>query len=118
MIFLNGAVRCRICNFGVNQLVKMLQKPSRLFLFLLGVILVLNLLQAYFTELIFDEAYYWYYSQNLDWGYFDHPPMVAWLIKASSYFFDGELGVRFMSCIFISGYLYYFMDHRRQYQKK
>ena len=33
------------------------------------------------------------------WGYFDHPPMVALLIKISSYFFNGELGVRFMSCV-------------------
>ncbi|EFA71025.1 ArnT family glycosyltransferase [Cylindrospermopsis raciborskii] len=24
-----------------------------------------------------DEAYYYLYSQNLDWSYFDHPPLVA-----------------------------------------
>lgn len=77
----------------------MFQKLPKLFLFLLAAILALNLLQAYFTELIFDEAYYWYYAKNLNWGYFDHPPMVAWLIKASGLFFNGELGVRFMSCL-------------------
>jgi hypothetical protein len=33
------------------------------------------------------------------WGYFDHPPLVALLIKISSLFFNGELGVRFMSCV-------------------
>lgn len=33
------------------------------------------------------------------WGYFDHPPMVALLIKLSGFLFNGELGVRFMSCI-------------------
>jgi 4-amino-4-deoxy-L-arabinose transferase-like glycosyltransferase len=58
-----------------------------------------NIVQAAVTELIFDEAYYWYYAQDLAWGYFDHPPMVAFLIKLSSFLFDGELGVRFMSCI-------------------
>ena len=26
------------------------------------------------------ESYYWTYSQHLDLSYFDHPPMVAWLI--------------------------------------
>ncbi|MEL7511496.1 MAG: glycosyltransferase family 39 protein [Cyanobacteria bacterium J06554_3] len=26
----------------------------------------------------FDEAYYFLYTQNLDWSYFDHPPAVAW----------------------------------------
>ncbi len=42
---------------------------------------VISLFQAGFTELMDDEAYYWVYSRHLDWGYFDHPPMVALLIK-------------------------------------
>lgn len=77
----------------------MLKKIPKLFYYLLAVILVINLLQAYFTELIFDEAYYWYYAQSPAWGYFDHPPMVAWMISLSSFFFNGELGVRFVSCL-------------------
>ncbi|KQC30962.1 ArnT family glycosyltransferase [Flagellimonas eckloniae] len=81
----------------------MTQKFPRLFLILLAVLFVLNLVQSYFTELIYDEAYYWYYAQNLDWGYFDHPPMVAFLIKIGSLFFDGELGVRLMSCVLSVG---------------
>ena len=72
--------------------------PGRFYYFLFG-LLILNLVQSYFTELIFDEAYYWYYSQDMAWGYFDHPPMVALLVKLSSYFFNGELGVRFFSCL-------------------
>ncbi len=106
-----------ICNFGAGQLVKMLRKTSKLFSFLLGAVLALNLLQAYFTELIFDEAYYWYYSQNLDWGYFDHPPMVAWLVKASNFFFNGELGVRFMGCLLSVGIyliLWILLEHREK----
>ena len=83
----------------------MLQKIPKLFLYFLGAILALNLLQAHFTELMYDEAYYWYYSQNIDWGYFDHPPMVAWMIKLSSFFFNGELGVRFVSCVLSIGTL-------------
>nr|WP_299072531.1 glycosyltransferase family 39 protein [uncultured Allomuricauda sp.] len=81
----------------------MTQKFPRLFLILLAVLFVLNLVQSYFTELIYDEAYYWYYAQNLDWGYFDHPPMVAFLIKIGSLFFEGELGVRLMSCVLSVG---------------
>ncbi len=77
----------------------MLQKLPKLFLLLLGALFIINILQAHFTELIFDEAYYWYYAKNIAWGYFDHPPMVAWLIRLSSVFFNGELGVRFMSCL-------------------
>ena len=55
----------------------MSQKFPRLFFILLAVLFVLNLVQASITELIYDEAYYWYYAQNLSWGYFDHPSMVA-----------------------------------------
>ena len=99
MIFLNRSLRTRICNFAAEQPNYMLKKLPKLFLYLLGAILVLNLLQAYFTELIYDEAYYWYYSKNLAWGYFDHPPMVAWLIKLSGLVLNGELGVRFMTCL-------------------
>ncbi|WP_405412452.1 ArnT family glycosyltransferase [Maribacter sp. Asnod1-A12] len=74
-------------------------KIPKQFYFFLAAIFILNLIQSSFTQLIFDEAYYWYYSQNMAWGYFDHPPMVALLVKISSFFFDGELGVRFMSCV-------------------
>lgn len=56
--------------------------------------LIVSLLQAYYTELLADEAYYWKYAQDLAWGYFDHPPMVAVFIKAGYSLFQNELGVR------------------------
>ena len=46
------------------------------------------------TELLHDEAYYWTWSQRLAWGYFDHPPAVAWAIAASARWLGGEWGVR------------------------
>jgi hypothetical protein len=58
--------------------------------------LVLNLLQAAFTPLTEDEAYYWMYSTSLDWGYFDHPPMVAVFIWLGGWM-GGELGVRLVA---------------------
>lgn len=78
---------------------------SKTFLGFLGILLALNLLQAIFTPLIYDETYYWYYSQDLAWGYFDHPPMVALLTKISGFLFNGELGVRFLGCIMGAGTL-------------
>lgn len=60
---------------------------------------IINLLQAIFTGLHSDESYYWMYSQNLDWGYFDHPPMAAFLIYLGSSLIPGELGVRLMMVI-------------------
>ncbi len=62
--------------------------------YLIGAWFVINLLQAVFTGLHSDESYYWMYSQNLDWGYFDHPPMAAFFIHLGHLIFPGELGVR------------------------
>lgn len=65
----------------------------------LGVFLLLNLLTAALTELYSDEAYYWMYAQQLDWGYFDHPPAVAVLIKIGTLFGKTELAVRALSAL-------------------
>ena len=35
-------------------------------------------------ELVADEAYYWDWSRQLDWGYYSKPPMVAWLIRLAT----------------------------------
>ncbi len=41
------------------------------------------------------EAYYWTYAQHPDLSYFDHPPMVAWLIAVGTKVLGhGALGVR------------------------
>jgi len=86
---------------------KVMPKIPKLFSYLLGLVFIINLIQSYFTDLIFDEAYYWYYAQNMAWGYFDHPPMVALMVKLSSFLFDGELGVRFVSCLLSVGTLFF-----------
>lgn len=74
-------------------IVQFFKKDQYKNLFLL-VWLLLALFQARYTELMDDEAYYWVYSRHLDWGYFDHPPMVALLIKLGYSLFHNELGVR------------------------
>ncbi|MEX8547493.1 MAG: ArnT family glycosyltransferase [Mucilaginibacter sp.] len=56
-----------------------------------------NLVQSYFTELHPDEAYYWLYSRFLDWGYFDHPPMVALFIRTGDSLFHNELSLRLLT---------------------
>nr|WP_294859436.1 glycosyltransferase family 39 protein [uncultured Fluviicola sp.] len=58
--------------------------------------LLINLIQAAFTGLANDEAYYWMYSGNLDYGYFDHPPAIALLIKTGYALFHNELGTRLL----------------------
>ncbi len=79
---------------------------KRLFGFGIGIWLLLNIIQAAFLQLDPDEAYYWMYSQQLDWGYFDHPPMVALLIKVGSSWLGGALGVRLGSILIFAATLY------------
>jgi len=60
---------------------------------------ILNALQAYTLELHADEAYYWVYSRFLDWGYYDHPPMVAIFIRLGYTLFHNEFGLRLLTVI-------------------
>jgi len=57
-------------------------------------LLVLRLVYIGQVELMPQEAYYWNYSQHLDIGYLDHPPLVAWIIAASLAIGSGEFFVR------------------------
>lgn len=70
----------------------------RSFWIIASVVLIINGIQASFTELLQDEAYYWYYAQKLEWGYFDHPPFVAFLALASR-LLKNELGLRVLSVV-------------------
>lgn len=66
-----------------------------LLLAVLAGLTVLRGLFAAFVELSPDEAYYWSWSTRLAFGYYDHPPAVAWLIAAGTALLPGsELGVR------------------------
>jgi undecaprenyl-diphosphatase len=48
--------------------------------------------------LVPDETYYWDWSRHLAFGYFDHPPMIAWIIRAGTTVFGtNAIGVRFVS---------------------
>ncbi len=72
----------------------------------LALILLVNTIQSVFSPLLNDEPYYWLYSKYLSWGYFDHPPMIALLIKIGSTVFPGEFGVR-MLCMVLGSFTYF-----------
>ncbi|ABD89277.1 glycosyl transferase, family 39 [Rhodopseudomonas palustris BisB18] len=64
------------------------------------VLVGLRLVVAAITPLTFDEAYYWTWSKNLAGGYYDHPPMVALMIRLSTLIAgDSEFGVRWLSVL-------------------
>lgn len=81
---------------------KIFTNPRQQFVFFLLLFFVINIFQGVFTGLLADEAYYWVWSLDLAFGYFDHPPLVALWIKISDLLFDGEFGLRFMSTISFS----------------
>ncbi|WP_281950668.1 ArnT family glycosyltransferase [Nitrosophilus kaiyonis] len=46
-------------------------------------------------DLYMDEAYYWFWSKNLDFGYYSKPPMIAWTIALfTSIFGDCEICIK------------------------
>ncbi len=74
---------------------------------LLVLFLLPNILLAFRLELAFDETYYWIYSQFLDFGYYDHPPMVGVFIALGEFLFGhNELGVRVFSLFSLIGTMY------------
>ncbi|RYY99793.1 MAG: glycosyltransferase family 39 protein, partial [Chitinophagaceae bacterium] len=57
----------------------------------------LRCLLASVFELGNDEVYYWTYAQQLQWNYFDHPPLVGLWIRLSTWNLEyewSELAVR------------------------
>ena len=63
-------------------------------------LVLLRLLVTAFTPLTFDEAYYWTWSKHLAGGYYDHPPMVAIVIRLGTMIAgDTPFGVRLISIL-------------------
>ena len=66
----------------------------------ISALVMLRLAAAALTPLTFDEAYYWMWSKHLAGGYYDHPPMVAVVIRLGTLIAgDTELGVRLVSIL-------------------
>ncbi|WP_170144311.1 ArnT family glycosyltransferase [Dichotomicrobium thermohalophilum] len=66
----------------------------------LGALTAVRLATVYFagTDFFFDEAQYWAWSRDLDWGYYSKPPVIAWLIRAASEICgNGEACIRAIS---------------------
>ena len=42
------------------------------------------------NQLYADETQYWIWSRDLDWGYFSKPPMIAWVIAATTALFGND----------------------------
>jgi dolichol-phosphate mannosyltransferase len=81
---------------------------SRLSSWALGFAIFMTLLRFALSGIVGlgdDEAYYWDWSRHLSLSYYDHPGMVAWLIRLGTAIFgQTSFGVRFfgLSCAAVS----------------
>lgn len=93
----------------------MLQSPPtyrRQVILLILIFLVLRFVTASVMELGNDETYYWLFSQQLQWNYFDHPGMIAawirfftingWLEHLEAFVRAGSI----IGCAFSTWFLY------------
>lgn len=88
---------------------------ARLILAILAALLALRVLVILTSplNLYADEAQYWRWAQELAWGYYSKPPMIAWVIHATTAAFgDTEQAVRIAApflhtaaagCLFLAG---------------
>jgi 4-amino-4-deoxy-L-arabinose transferase-like glycosyltransferase len=53
-------------------------RSDKVLFFALLAVVIGRLVNALVLAPIQDEMYYFYWARFLDWGYFDHPPLVAW----------------------------------------
>ncbi|HWE00950.1 MAG TPA: glycosyltransferase family 39 protein [Tepidisphaeraceae bacterium] len=71
-----------------------------------ALLLAVRIVLSATCNLVPDEAFYWTWTRHLSTGYFDHPPMVAWLIWLSTRVLgDTELGVRLPAAVLSIGSL-------------
>jgi len=71
-------------------------------------------------DLFFDEAYYWYWSKHLAWGYYSKPPFIALIIKIfTSIFGDNTYGVKIASNLFYTlSAIYVYLIARELFNEK
>lgn len=67
---------------------------EKLFIIFLAIWFIVGLIQNTFTEVSGEEAYYWLFSQFLDWGYLDHPPAVGVVTAPGYWLLPNALGLR------------------------
>ncbi|WP_297434477.1 glycosyltransferase family 39 protein [Sulfurimonas sp.] len=65
-----------------------------------------NAIANNFIPMYSDESYYWLWSKKLALSYFDHPPMIAYIIKLTTLFSDDLFFVRLGAALLVSATAY------------
>lgn len=85
------------------------RSPSYYRALLYGLWVLLATIQAFYTDILDDEAYYRIWSFFPARGYFDHPPFVSMFVKGGMYLFPGAMGIRFFFLL-LSILIVYFLE--------
>ena len=99
----------------------LLTKEHQPLLYLITFVALFRLLVSPHLGLGADEAHYLIYALNLDYSYFDHPPLVGWVQYVfTSLFGIDELGARisaitigFFTSLFLYKFIYEIASHAR-----
>jgi 4-amino-4-deoxy-L-arabinose transferase-like glycosyltransferase len=91
------------------------RSPARIALALAAASIALHVLLSGTFSLSPQEAYYWQYARHLDLSYFDHPPLAAWTIRATTALLgDGERAVRLAAALHAALFaVFFFLAGRR-----
>ncbi|MBU1927899.1 dolichyl-phosphate-mannose--protein mannosyltransferase, partial [bacterium] len=73
------------------------KNPKQSAYFIILLLAFFSTLYNSFVPLHGDEAYYWMWSHHLQSGYYDHPPMIAYLIYLTNFISESEWGVRLVN---------------------
>jgi len=93
----------------------LLQAAPRWLIYLLAALLIGNVAGLVFVGAHTDEAYYWMLSQRLGLSYFDHPPLVPWMMRPfTALFGHSEAVFRLPAVIawFVSAWVVFSLSHQ------
>ncbi|WP_457747757.1 ArnT family glycosyltransferase [Sulfurimonas sp.] len=79
------------------MLEKLYNNPQKSLYIFIVLMAIFSTLYNAFIPLHGDEAYYWMWSKHLQSGYYDHPPMIAYLIYFTNFISDAEWSVRLVN---------------------
>src|SRR5437764_4860088 len=92
------------CKFANRKLAPLSMSTTRAVWFFVIALTVIRLSMLATTDLEFDEAHYWMWSERLAPAYFSKGPGIAFAMRASTAIFGAnEFGVRFFSPVLAAG---------------
>src|SRR5438067_260934 len=92
------------CKFANRRLAPLSMSTTRAVWFFVIALTVIRLSMLATTDLEFDEAHYWMWSERLAPAYFSKGPGIAFAMRASTAIFGAnEFGVRFFSPVLAAG---------------